>query len=126
MSKAVKAVGNEINKGINRLTYTNPITWAVIPGSVACILILTIISVLQVPVTGESERNVCTTFNGVKNCEKKMVSNKWNILIYILVPLIGGCIIGGLIFQLGFMIHNPKAGAAIVGAGMMRRAITGK
>lgn len=48
-----------------------------------------------------------------------MVSNSWNILIYILAP-----IFGGLIFQLGFMIHNPKTGAAIMGAGMMRRAIT--
>jgi hypothetical protein len=126
MSKVVKAVGREVNKGLNRLSYTNPITWGVIPGAITCVIILTIISVLQVPVTGESERNVCTNFNGVKKCETKMVSNKYNILLYILAPLIGGVIVGGLIFQLGFIIHNPKTGAAIVGAGMMRKAITGK
>jgi hypothetical protein len=27
MAKVVKAVGSEVNKGLNRLTYTNPITW---------------------------------------------------------------------------------------------------
>ena len=54
-----------------------------------------------------------------------MVSNRWNILWYVLTPLIGN-IVGGIIFKLGFMIHNPKSGAAIVGAGMMRQAITGK
>ena len=126
MAKVVKAVGNEVNKGLNRLTYTNPITWGVIPGVITGILILTIIAVLQVPLTGESEMRVCQTTDGVKDCENKMVSNRWNILWYILTPLIGGAIVGGLIFKLGFMIHNPKSGAAIVGAGMMRQAITGK
>ena len=126
MAKAVKAVSSELNKGLNRLTYTNPMTWGVIPGIVSGIIILTIIAVLKVPVTGESERQICTEYNGVEKCEDKMVSNRWNILIYILAPIFGGLIIGGLIFQLGFMIHNPKTGAAIVGAGMMRRAITGK
>jgi hypothetical protein len=126
MAKVVKAVGNEVNKGLNRLTYTNPITWGVIPGVITGILILTIIAVLQVPLTGESEMRVCKKTDGVKDCENKMVSNRWNILWYIFAPLIGGAIIGGLIFKLGFMIHNPKSGAAIVGVGMMRQAITGK
>ena len=126
MAKVVKAVGNEVNKGLNRLTYTNPITWGVIPGVITGILILTIIAVLQVPLTGESEMRVCQTTDGVKDCENKMVSNRWNILWYIFAPLIGGAIVGGLIFKLGFMIHNPKSGAAIVGVGMMRQAITGK
>jgi len=127
MAKVVKAVGSEVNKGLNRLTYTNPITWGVIPGAITCILILTIIAVLQVPVTGESEMRVCKkSVDGVKDCENKMVSNRWNILWYILAPVIGGAIVGGLIFKLGFMIHNPKTGAAIVGANMMRNAITGK
>jgi hypothetical protein len=31
MAKVVKAVGSEVNKGLNRLTYTNPIIWGVIP-----------------------------------------------------------------------------------------------
>ena len=127
MAKVVKAVGNEVNKGLNRLTYTNPITWGVIPGAITGILILTIIAVLQVPLTGESEVRVCKkSGDGVKDCENKMVSNRWNILWYILAPLIGGAIVGGLIFRLGFIIHNPKTGAAIVGADMMRQAITGK
>ena len=123
MSKVVKAVGNEVNKGINRLTYTNPITWGVVPGAITGILIFTIIAVLQVPLTGESEVRVCKKG---RECEDKMVSNRWNILWYILAPLIGGLIVGGLIFKLGFMIHNPKTGAAIVGTRMMRKAITGK
>jgi uncharacterized membrane protein len=126
MAKVVKAVGSEVNKGLNRLTYTNPITWGVVPGVITGILILTVIAVLQVPLTGESEVTVCKTRDGVKDCENNMVSNRWNILWYILAPLIGGAIIGGLIFKLGFMIHNPKSGAAIVGVGMMRQAITGK
>lgn len=30
MAKTVKAVGRELNKGLlNRLTYTNPLTWGV-------------------------------------------------------------------------------------------------
>lgn len=126
MADVVKAVGSEVNKGINRLTYTNPIIWGVVPGVIACILILTIVVVLQIPLSGESEVLVCTNKSGIQECENKMVSNRWNILWYILAPLIGGAIIGGLIFRLGFFIHNPKTGVAIVGAGMMRKAITGK
>ena len=126
MAKVVKAVGSEVNKGLNRLTYTNPIIWGVVPGAIAGILIFTIVAVLQVPIKGESEINVCNQINGKKECEKKMVSNRWNLLWYILAPLIGGVIVGGLIFKLGFIIHNPKTGAAIVGTGMMRQAITGK
>ena len=59
MAKVVKAVGSEVNKGLNRLTYTNPITWGVVPGVITGILILTVIAVLQVPLTGESEVRVC-------------------------------------------------------------------
>ena len=76
------------------------------------------------PVKGN--KTVCTEFNDIEDCQKKMVSNRWNLLIYILAPLFGGLLIGGLIFQLGFIIHNPKTGAAIVGAGMLRNAINGK
>ena len=69
---------------------------------------MTIIAVLQVPVTGESEVSVCKKCRWSKRLQNKMVSNRWNILWYVLTPLIGGAIVGGLIFKLGFMIHNPK------------------
>ena len=76
MAKVVKAVGNEVNKGLNRLTYTNPITWGVIPGAITGILILTIIAVLQIPLTGESEVRVCKkSRDGVKDCENKIIEH---------------------------------------------------
>ena len=127
MSKTLKAVGSELNKGLNRLNYTNPLIWGVIPGAVtATIIFILIAAVFQVPVTGESEVNMCKTVGTERECEDKIISNRYNILWYIFAPLIGGLIVGGLILQLGFVINNPKTGAAIIGAGMMRKAITGR
>ena len=91
MADVVKAVGSEVNKGINRLTYTNPIIWGVVPGVITCILILTIIVVLQVPLSGEqtlatpSSRRceVGGAWSGVDQIDKVRIwatlSNSWQL-----------------------------------------------
>ena len=53
------------------------------------------------------------------------MSNKWNILWYIFVPLIVGSIAGFSGYKLGIVINNPKFGMAVVGTGMVRNAFTG-
>ena len=97
----------------------------VIPGLVIGIIVLLfLVLYLKVPIDGTSEKKVCDKDD--KHCENKDVSNKQNILIYILLPLVIGIVVGGSIYKLRFMIKNPKTGMLIVGTNMMRHSITGR
>ena len=101
MAKMMNEISSKLNKGLNQLlTLPNTILWGVLPGAIAGILILIIIIFSKVPITGESEIELCYKKNEAGYCKKNIISNRFNILLYTLVPLICGVLIGGFIFKL--------------------------
>ena len=58
-----------------------------------------------------------------KVCTQKKISNKINILWYILIPIFGGLFVGSMFYKLGFMINNPKTGVAIGAVSLLRGAL---
>lgn len=120
----VKNVRNVVQNGMNKLTFVNPIIWGILPGLIFGILVLfLLITVFQIPVTGKSNQRIC---NNHGKCTTEIVSNRKNILFYILLPLILGIVTGTGIYKLVFYIKNPKTGAALVTTGFLRKAITGR
>jgi hypothetical protein len=139
MAEVVGAIGDQAARGVNAVTESitpvSVITWGLIPAAIVGVIALIILFFLGIPLTGTTHRKVCKPVpkdeNGTSDpdvepeCKEVEVSNKFNILWYILVPLITGAIAGFSAYKIGIMIKNPKFGVGIVGANMVRGAFTG-
>jgi len=119
MASFVQAVGDQGARAASAVTRSivpvSPLFWGVIPGFIVGVLILVLCIFLRIPLKGSGEVDVCSGEGENEECSTEPYNYKWNLLIYIFAPLIGGGIAGGSFYKLGFMIKNPKMGATIVG-----------
>jgi len=120
--KETGKIATAISKSIVPVSLVN---WGLIPGGIAALLIIILMILLKIPITGERSTQMCDTDkSGAKtNCRSVMISNKWNILFYIFVPLFIGGFVGFSGYQLGFFIKNPKFGTVIVGAELVKSVL---
>ena len=101
----------------------NIIHWGILPGLMVGLITFIVLLFLPIQITGSREEYVCSEDDD-SNCYNKKISNKYNILIYIFLPLIFAFIVGSMVFKLGIMVKNPKFGVGVVGAKMLKNAIT--
>ena len=105
MGNSINALGNQVGRGVNyidrNLKYADVLYWKVLPGLVVGFLTLAILFWINIPVG----------------------TNKYNILIYIFVPIVTGIIAGHFIYILGTEIYNPKFAAGLMGADLVSKEL---
>ena len=132
-SNIVTTIGNQAHKALSRLNYVNPLIWGGIPGVIFAVVTLAVVIYIRPSLSGSKMVNEChpeSSCNGQHNCGKsrrvcrqRQVSNKLNILWYILAPILIGLVSGSIGYKVGFMINNPKTGTLIGMAGLVRGAL---
>lgn len=125
----IKDIGDLTSRGFtgvkSNITGVNVVQWGIIPGLFTALITLVILFFLKVPLSGTTTHHICeTNKQDGEICQDKEVSNKYNILMYIFLPIIFAFIVGSGVFKLGIMINNPKFGVGIVGANMIKNAVS--
>lgn len=136
-NKSRTFVGDVISDIGDRIEGVNIIKWGVIPGiSVALVVLLFILFVIQPTFTGSSPTMVCnsvpnpqfpnnSSMNIKGNCKEEMVGNWWKILVTLGVSGMLGASAGLGCYKLGLAYYNPKAAAGIVGVSAFSNAMRG-
>lgn len=128
----IKDIGDLTSRGFtgikSNITGVNVVKWGIIPGLFTALITLVILFFLKVPISGTTTHHICETKKqdgeDVEICQDKEISNKYNILMYIFLPIIFAFVVGSFIFKLGIMVNNPKLGVGIVGANMIKNAVS--
>lgn len=112
---SAKGIGDQVSRGASALNKSivavNIVKWGVVPGAVGGFLYFLLLVFLGVSLTGSAEYRMCDDTGG--NCKVEKVSRRWNILWYIIGIPVVAIMVGGMCYQLGFMISNPKLTAGV-------------
>ena len=91
------------------------VKWRLVPWAVTTVLMLAILFTAGISsgwFTGTSTYEYCTGPKDERKCETKERSKGWNILFVSLGSLLGGLLVGSMVYGIGVSIYNPKAAAA--------------
>jgi len=126
MGNTIKSFGDQAARGINyidkNITPVSYYYW-IVPALIAWVLTMIIIKFINPPLSGTHKGTVCTGEGANQHCEEKDINNKYNILWYIILPIIIGSISGGIVYKLAFELKNPKFAAGVMGVEMIEGLI---
>jgi hypothetical protein len=121
----VDSLGNQIGRGATyiseNLSAPNIVFYAIYPAIFFYLVMLLLLIYIRIPITGEHDSYVCVKYNNQpEKCSTTKVTNRYNILYYILVPIMFAIVMSAIIYKTALYVHNPKFAATVVGAHAIR------